>query len=128
MKLSDRVIETKASVTLKVNEKIDQILQGGQHVYNMTSGQLPFKPSSQFVAALNKQLNFLKSYQYSPISGMERLRKKFLEFIQERRDIDFQSIDLEIDCVISNGSKHSLYNVFGARTCFKFAYALTVTV
>ncbi len=74
MILSSRVKETKASVTLKVNEKINKMSQSGKHVYNMTSGQLPFKPSSDFISTISKQLNFLKSYQYSPIAGMGELR------------------------------------------------------
>ena len=112
MILSSRVRETKASITLKVNEKINQMAQSGKHVYNMTSGQLPFKPTSEFISAISKQLNFLKSYQYSPIAGMDDLRKKFINFIAEKRNIDLSQADME--CIISNGSKHSLYNVFGA--------------
>lgn len=114
MQLSSRVKETKASVTLKVNEKINRMTASGEHVYNMTSGQLSFKPSSEFISAIAKQLNFLKSYQYSAISGMGKLRRKFLHYVEKKRDICFESIPGEYDCIISNGSKHSLYNVFGA--------------
>jgi aspartate aminotransferase len=116
MILSSRVKDTKASVTLKVNEKINQMTQSGQHIYNMTSGQLPFKPSSEFIEQVGKQLNFLKSYQYSPIAGMLDLRTKFLKYFESSRDIhlDELSQEMDIDCIVSNGSKHSLYNVFGA--------------
>ncbi|MBT4790364.1 MAG: aminotransferase class I/II-fold pyridoxal phosphate-dependent enzyme [Halobacteriovoraceae bacterium] len=114
MKLSSRVSDMKTSITLKVNEKINKMLQNGIHVYNMTSGQLPFKPCGEFVSTLSKQLNFLKSYQYSPIAGMPKLRRKFIDFIEEKRGIDFGSVETPMECIISNGSKHSLYNVFGA--------------
>lgn len=112
MQLSARVKETKASVTLKVNEKVNKMSASGQHVYNMTSGQLSFKPAPEFIEAISKQLNFLKSYQYSAISGMGKLRKKFVSYTEEKRDVQLDENDF--DCVISNGSKHSLYNVFGA--------------
>lgn len=114
MILSSRVKDTKASVTLKVNEKVNLLSQSGQHVYNMTSGQLPFKPSSEFIELIQKQLNFLKSYQYSPIAGFKDLREKFISYVEEKRDVDFSKLDVEIDCTVSNGTKHSIYNVLGA--------------
>lgn len=114
MQLSSRVKETKASVTLKVNEKINKMSASGKHVYNMTGGQLSVKPSSEFIDCISKQLNFLKSYQYSPISGMGKLRDKFLKYTESKRDFSFEQAEGEYDCIISNGSKHSLYNVFGA--------------
>lgn len=116
MKLSSRVENTKTSVTLKVNEKINELSLTGRHVYNLTAGQLPFKPSSDFILQIQKQLNFLKSYQYSPLSGLPELRKKFISHVGHKRNISFSKLESEdgFDCVISNGSKHSLYNVFGA--------------
>lgn len=114
MQLSSRVKETKASVTLKVSEKVIKMSASGKHVYNMTSGQLSAKPSSEFINCISKQLNFLKSYQYSPVSGMEKLREKFLRYVESKRRISFDQLDGDYDCIISNGSKHSLYNMFGA--------------
>lgn len=114
MLLSSRIKETKASITLKVNEKVNQMAQNGVHVYNMTSGQLPFKPSSEFINTISKQLNFLKSYQYSPIAGMDELRRKFMSHVEQKRSIEFKSESTDFDCIVSNGSKHSLYNLFGA--------------
>lgn len=115
MQLSSRVKESKSSVTLKVNEMVNKLSASGQHVYNMTSGQLSFKPCAEFITALSRQLNFLKSYQYSPVSGMGELRDKFLQYTQQKRNISFSAEGLSpIECIISNGSKHSLYNVFGA--------------
>lgn len=114
MFLSSRIKQTQTSVTLKVNDKINMLSAEGQHIYNMTSGQLNQKPCSKFIDSIGKQLNFLKSYQYSPIAGMGKLRSKFMEHMESKRGIEFKSDEIEFDCVISNGSKHSLYNVMGA--------------
>lgn len=114
MILSSRVKETQASVTLQVNEKINLMAETGKHVYNLTSGQLPFKPAKEFVESLNLELNFLKSYQYSPMSGMPELRKKFINHFEERRGVKLSDQPTSFNCIVSNGSKHSLYNVFGA--------------
>lgn len=114
MYLSSRVKDSHTSVTLKVNEKVIEMAQSGKHVFNMTSGQLNIKPPSEFIHILGKQLNFLKSYQYSPIAGMGKLRNKFIDHFTAKRGVDLSVLEEPFDCVISNGSKHSLYNVFGA--------------
>lgn len=114
MFLSSRIKQTQTSVTLKVNDKINMLSAEGQHIYNMTSGQLNQKPCSRFIDSIGKQLNFLKSYQYGPIAGMGKLRSKFMEHMESKRGVEFKSDDIEFDCIISNGSKHSLYNVMGA--------------
>ncbi|MBD67110.1 MAG: hypothetical protein CME62_18055 [Halobacteriovoraceae bacterium] len=115
MILSSRVKETQTSITLKVSEKVEQMTQSGRHVYNLTSGQLKVKPPANFITEISKQLNFLKSYQYSPVSGMESLRAKFMDRFRLHRNITETITDkFEYDCVVSNGSKHSLYNIFGA--------------
>lgn len=112
MFLSSRAKDTQASITLKVNEKINKLLQEGKYVYNMTSGQLPFKPNHTFKEQIQSQLNFLKSYQYGPVSGFKKLREKFLTHKLTTRRIESGQINLE--CIISNGSKHSIYNALGA--------------
>jgi len=118
MFLSSRVRDTQESVTLKVNEKINELAANGKHVYNMTAGQLPFKPAPEFIKALGQQLNFLKSYQYSPTSGVPELKTKFMDYVASKREINFANVateeEIEFDCIISNGSKHTLYNIFGA--------------
>ena len=114
MFLSSRTKESQTSITLKVNEKINKMSAEGLHVYNMTGGQLNLKPSVTFIKAIEKQLNFLKSYQYSPLAGMAKLRKKFIQEVSKTRGIEFNDPDVDFDCVISNGSKHSLYNAMGA--------------
>lgn len=113
MRLSDRIIGANESVTLKVNERVAKIAMSGRHVYNMTAGQLPFKPSPEFIHTLERQLNFLKSYQYSPNAGFEKLRRKLIENTRKRRGADLAGSGTEFDCVISNGSKHTIYNILG---------------
>ncbi|MCO4754710.1 MAG: aminotransferase class I/II-fold pyridoxal phosphate-dependent enzyme [Bacteriovoracaceae bacterium] len=112
MQLSSRVLSVSESVTLKLNEKITKMSSSGRHVYNMTAGQLPFKPSPEFIHSLERQLNFLKSYQYSPNAGFEQLREKLIAKTEQKRNVKFPQG--EFDCVVSNGSKQSIFNVLGA--------------
>lgn len=114
MYLSSRVKGSKVSVTLKVNEQIQKLSYSGRLIYNMTAGQLPFKPQPEFIDQLRGQLNFLKSYQYSPVGGFEALRQKLIKWTGSRRGVEFSSENVTFDCVIGNGSKHIIYNILGA--------------
>lgn len=114
MELSSRVKGMPESVTLKLNSKAMEMSEAGKQVYNLTAGQLPFRPPQQFIDSIRSELDFLKSYQYSPVSGFTELRKKIIAHIEEARGIHFSSIkDETFDCVISNGAKHSISSILG---------------
>lgn len=117
MELSSRVKGMAESVTLKLNSKAMEMTESGKQVYNLTAGQLPFRPPQDFIDAIRSELDFLKSYQYSPVGGFQDLRSKILRHIEETRGVNFSSAELsgeEFDCVISNGAKHSISNILGA--------------
>jgi aspartate aminotransferase len=111
MELSSRVKGMPESVTLKLNSKAVELAEQGQQVYNLTAGQLPFRPPQDFIEAIRFELDFLKSYQYSPVAGFIELRKKIKQHIEISRGIKLGD---EFDCVVSNGAKHSISNILGA--------------
>lgn len=114
MLLSTRVKGIHDSITMRLNEKAIQLTEEGKVIYNLSGGQLPIKPSGEFVERIHHQLNFLKSYQYSPSAGFPALRKKLLKHFVQTRQLPEDLFDLEWDVIVSNGSKHSLYNALGA--------------
>jgi aspartate aminotransferase len=114
MELGSRVKGITESVTLKLNTKAMELAESGKQVYNLTAGQLPFRPPQTFIDSIKTELDFLKSYQYSPVSGFIDLRKKIMEHIEETRGVNFSNLDEPFDCVISNGAKHSISNILGA--------------
>lgn len=114
MLLSSRVKGIQDSITMKLNEKAIALAEEGRPVFNLSAGQLPIKPPAEFMEKIHHELNFLKSYQYSPVSGFPSLRKKFMKHIAHERKISLELLDSEFDCIISNGSKHSIYNALGA--------------
>jgi aspartate aminotransferase len=114
MYLSSRVKGISDSITMKLNEKALQLVEEGKVIYNLSGGQLPIKPLPEFIEKIHHQLNFLKSYQYSPASGFPVLRKKLMKNISAIRDLPSDIFDTDYDCILSNGSKHSLYNALGA--------------
>ncbi len=114
MLLSSRVKGIHDSITMKLNEKSQQLNDEGKVIYNLSGGQLPIKPLPEFVEKIHHQLNFLKSYQYSPSSGFLPLRKKLIKHLAESRDLSMDLLEGSWDCILSNGSKHSIYNALGA--------------
>jgi len=114
MEFSSRIQKITESATLKLNAKASELVDGGEKIYNLTAGQFPFKPMPEFVDQIRGELNFLKSYQYSPVLGIPELRKKLLSYFKESRNLDLSNLSDPYDCIVSNGGKHSLYNIFGA--------------
>jgi aspartate aminotransferase len=110
MLLSSRVKGVSESITQQLNEKAQIMVEEGRVVYNLSAGQLPIKPPQEFIEKIHQQLNFLKSYQYSPVAGIAELRKKILTYHSTHRNI--KSDGLEV--IISNGSKQSIYFSLGA--------------
>ncbi|MCK5883050.1 MAG: aminotransferase class I/II-fold pyridoxal phosphate-dependent enzyme [Bacteriovoracaceae bacterium] len=111
MKISSRVQGIAESVTLKLNAKAVALSESGKKIYNLTAGQLPFMPMEEFVDAIRAKSGELKSYQYCPAAGFPDLRKCIIKHIEKTRFIDFKEAGVEVDAIISNGAKHSLYNV-----------------
>ncbi len=114
MLLSSRVKGLSYSITMKLNEKALNMTDEGKVIYNLSGGQLPIKPLPEFIEKIHHQLNFLKSYQYSPVSGFTNLRKKLTKYVAEVRNLPTEIFENDFDCIVSNGSKHSIYNGLGA--------------
>lgn len=114
MLLSSRVKGIHDSITMKLNEKAIQLTDEGKVIYNLSGGQLPIKPTHEFIEKIHHQLNFLKSYQYSPSAGFPALRKKLIKHFISSRRLPAELFENEWDCIVSNGSKHTLYNTLGA--------------
>jgi aspartate aminotransferase len=114
MLLSSRVKGITDSITMKLNEKALGLTDEGKVIYNLSGGQLPIKPLPEFIEKVLHQLNFLKSYQYSPVAGFPALRKKLTKYIGDSRGLPSDIFEADFDCIVSNGSKHSIYNALGA--------------
>jgi aspartate aminotransferase len=114
MVISSRVKGIQDSITMKLNEKSLLLSEEGKVLYNLSGGQLPIKPSVEFIEKIHHQLNFLKSYQYSPSGGFPALRKKLLSYFTSTRRLPEELFETHSDVVVSNGSKHSIYNALGS--------------
>ena len=115
MELSRRVKQIKDSATLEFNARAVALAESGKNIFNLTAGQLPLRPMSEFVERIRCELDFLKSFQYSPVAGHTQLRNKIIEYFISRRALGAHALENKtLDCVISNGAKHALTNVLGS--------------
>jgi len=113
MKLSKRAENISESITLKMNERVQALAAKGEEVFNLTAGQLPFRPPQKFVEEISSELNFLKSYHYSPVSGFPKLKEKMIALMEERRGVSFANTTEPTKCIVSHGAKNSLFNALG---------------
>ncbi len=108
MKFSKRTSQIQESITLKLNSEAQRMSNEGKKIYNLTAGQLPFRPNESFVEAIKHQCDFVRSFQYSPVAGEDKLRQKFLNYFCTSRNVEPKNWD----CIISNGGKHAINNLF----------------
>ncbi len=112
MSLSNRILNSSESITLKLNSRAEKLRKDGKKVFNLTAGQLPFKPSQKLIDAISKQLNMLSSYQYSPVPGFSELKEKFMAHTEETKNISLPRD--QYSCIVSTGAKQSVFNLLGA--------------
>ena len=113
MEISSRVESISESITLKLNAKAIKLGEQGRQIFNLTAGQLPYRPLTDFSNLINEELDFLKSYQYSPVAGFPGLRDKFIANFEKTRKVNFGQLGLDVDCVVTNGGKHAISNIIG---------------
>lgn len=111
MGLNSKIEKLPDSATLKLNSQVGELQSKGEKIFNLTAGQLPLKPHPDFIININTQTNFLKSFQYSPVDGDKELQQKLFNYMAQKRKVEF---DENFKILISNGGKHSLYNILGA--------------
>lgn len=111
MKLSKRVSRLSESTTLKLNAQAVALAESGRKIYNLTAGQLPSRPPSNFINLVRSELDFVKSFHYTPVKGLSTLCKTIVSHHEKSRGI---SLEDKFDCIITNGGKHALTNVMSA--------------
>ncbi|EQC50555.1 pyridoxal phosphate-dependent aminotransferase [Bacteriovorax sp. DB6_IX] len=112
MNLAKRIESIGESVTLKLNAKANQLAEEGKKIYNLTAGQLPFRPPKEFVQGIRGELDFLGSFQYSPVAGDNKLREKILDYFQLSRGVNLEDVDCDFATIVGNGGKHVISNIF----------------
>lgn len=108
-RLSNRVRMITPSATMSVDAKTKALLKEGKPVINMSVGEPDFETpvSAAFagIAAITSG-----NTKYTPAAGTLELRKAVCEKLSVENGLPYTPEQI----IVSNGAKHSLYNVFMA--------------
>ena len=92
------------SATLAISQRVREMRQAGQDVYNMGLGQSPFPVPTSVVDALR---HAAAEKDYLPVKGLPALREAVAEFHRRRDQIDVQFDGV----IIGPGSKELMFLV-----------------
>ena len=109
MRLAKRVSDIGESVTLEITSKAKKMAREGIDIVNFAGGEPDFDTPDYIKQAAIKAINegFTK---YTPSSGMPELRESIARKLKKDNNLDYSAAQV----IVSNGAKHSLYNIFQA--------------
>lgn len=105
--LSERAKTLKPSATLSLNRKAKEMISKGLDVINLTVGEPDFDTPEEIKEFAIKAMK--EGYtKYTEEKGMRDLREAICEKLERENRLKY---DIE-EIVVSNGAKHSLFNIF----------------
>jgi aspartate aminotransferase len=109
MRISSRIKNVSASLTLAITAKAKKMREEGIDVIGFGSGEPDFDTPEHIKAAAIKaiQRGFTK---YTPASGIDELKKTICEKLYKDNNLEYRPSQIVVSC----GAKHSLYNVIQA--------------
>lgn len=109
MGLSDRIRQIKPSATLAITSKAKAMKKQGVDVVSFGAGEPDFDTPDYIkeaaVQAINKGMT-----KYTPSIGTLELRKAICDRLKRDSAIEYEPTNI----IVSNGAKHSLFNIFQA--------------
>lgn len=109
MELSRKHLNVTASLTLEIDAKAKKMKAQGIDVIGFGAGEPDFDTPSFIIEAAKDALD--KGYtKYTPSSGIMDLKEAICEKLKRDNNLDYEPNEI----LISNGAKHSLYNIFQA--------------
>lgn len=109
MKLASRVEQIKPSVTLSITAKAKAMKASGINVISFGAGEPDFDTPVYIKDAAKAAIDKGKT-KYTPSIGTPDLRKAICEDLKKYNNLDYTLEQI----IVSNGAKHSLYNIFQA--------------
>ena len=109
MILSRKALAIAPSLTLKITAMAKKMRQEGRDVVGFGAGEPDFNTPDNVIEAAKKALDDGHT-RYTPASGLLELRAAVAKRLMDKYGLEYAPEDI----VISNGGKHSLFNVFAA--------------
>lgn len=109
MVLSNKALGIAPSMTLKISAMAKKMQDEGIDVIDFGAGEPDFVTPGYIMEAAKKALD-LGLTHYTPAAGMPALKKAIANRLSRMYGLEYAPADI----VVSNGAKHSLFNVFAA--------------
>ena len=107
--ISHRCQHIAPSLTLAIDARAKEMRAAGMDVIGFGAGEPDFATPAHIVTAAKEALD-LGMTRYTPAVGTMDLRKAICAKLKRDNQLDYEPADI----VVSNGAKHSLFNVFQA--------------
>jgi aspartate aminotransferase len=107
MELAARIAQVPASMTLAIAAKAKAMKADGLDVLNFGAGEPDFDTPEHIKAAAKKALDEGKT-KYGPAAGEPLLREAIARKLQRDNQLNYKAENV----LVTNGGKHSLYNLF----------------
>lgn len=106
MKLTQRVSQVPASITLAITAKAKAMKAKGVDVCSFSAGEPDFDTPTHIKEAAKKALDEGKT-KYGPAAGEPELRKAIAHKLSTENQLDYQAENV----IVTNGGKYSLFNL-----------------
>src|SRR5690606_37896408 len=107
--LSRKAQKVSPSITLSIDAKAKQMKADGINVISFGVGEPDFTTPENIRNAAIEAIN--KGFTtYTPASGLPQLKQAICAKLKEENNLDYKPENI----LVSNGAKHSLYNIFQA--------------
>lgn len=111
MKLSEKAMAIKPSVTLEIAAKAKEMKGRGEDVISFSVGEPDYNTPENIRTAGIKAINEGIT-KYTPASGMVELKEAVCHKLLNENNLQYSPKDI----IVSNGGKHSIYNALMAIT------------
>lgn len=109
MLLSQRALKVTGSLTLKIDALAKQMKAEGKNVIGFGAGEPDFTTPDYIMNAAREALD-MGLTRYTPASGRLDFKQVICDKIKKDNGVEYRPENI----VVSNGAKHSLFNVFQA--------------
>ncbi len=109
LSISHRCRHIAPSMTLAIDARAKEMKAQGLDVVGFGAGEPDFPTPAHIVEAAKEALD-LGMTRYTPSSGTVALRQAICAKLKRDNSLDYEPADI----IVSNGAKHSLFNVFQA--------------
>lgn len=106
MEFSKKVSAIESSATLDITSKAKAIAASGEDIVILAAGEPDFSTPRAVKEAGIKAINENRTY-YTPASGTESLKRAISRKLADDNALKYDTKEI----VVSNGAKHSIYNV-----------------